>query len=83
MVSCNKDSTKDISAHEIYTMQIDGENFELNTLANYETTHKMDNKTQKIEYYYSSVNLKNIEKYNYKDNDSRPYQSKYSGPDDK
>lgn len=83
MVSCKKDSAKDISTLEIYTVQTDGENFAPDTLAYYETTHKTDNMIQKIEYYYSNGNLKGIEKYHYKDSDTLPYESKYYGPDDK
>lgn len=82
-ISCNKESQKDIGTLEIYTVQTDGENFAPDTLAYYETTHKTDNMIQKIEYYYSSGNLKGIEKYHYKNSDTLPYESKYYGPDDK
>lgn len=83
MASCQKESITDISTLEIYTVQTNGENFAPDTLAYYETTHKEDRMIQKIEYYYSNGNLKGIEKYQYKNADTLPYESKYYAPDDK
>jgi len=82
-ISCKKDSKKDISTLEIYTVLTDGETYAPDTLAYYETTHINDGMIQKIEFYHSNGNLKGIEKYHYKDSDNLPDESKYYGPNDK
>jgi len=82
-ISCATDIKKDISTLEIYTVQTNGETYAPDTMAYYETTHKENSMIQKIEFYYSNGKLKGIEKYQYKDEDNLPDESKYYGPDDK
>jgi len=82
-ISCKKDTKREISTLEIYTVQTDGENYAPDTMAYYETTHKKNGMIQKIEFYHSNGKLKGIEKYQYKDSDNLPDESKYYGPDDK